>query len=72
MQEITTEILLLIIPLALVSLTILAYTLIDWYKYCIKDRTLWLVIILIGSTLGLIIYWLAAPREKGSKGYLEE
>ena len=66
MLEITNELLIIIIILIAFEFILLGYTLYDWMKQgkTLENRMVWLVVIVLVSTIGPILYFLLAPREK--------
>jgi hypothetical protein len=73
MQEISSELIIIILTLAIVQLSIQLYAIYDWYKQgdSLDSRYVWLAVIFFGNVLGVIIYFLAAPRET-LDNYLDE
>ena len=69
MQEISRELLLLLIPIIVLQIVLLLVSLRDWLKKENKNmpnRNVWLIIILLISVVGPIGYLLAAPRNSGN------
>ena len=63
--SIPTELLIAIIPIALIELGLTIYALIDWLKQGsrLENIYLWLFLILFLNLIGSIIYFWKAPRE---------
>ena len=61
----SNEILLALIPIVLIQLTLTFYGLYDWLKQrkSLENRYIWLVLIVLISFIGPILYFLLAPRE---------
>lgn len=72
-QELSNELILLILTLLVIQLSLMLFSVYDWYKQgeSLDNRYIWLLLIIVGSILGPIIYFLAAPREN-KDNYLEE
>ncbi|MHA2254399.1 MAG: PLDc N-terminal domain-containing protein [Candidatus Kariarchaeaceae archaeon] len=53
-----------LIVIVILQMLLLVYAVVDWSKQPqdMPSRTMWLVIILVGGTIGTIVYLLAAPR----------
>lgn len=64
---IDTTLLLALIPLALIDLGMVIYSIVDLYKPSRRvrggNKILWLLVIILVSTLGWIIYLLAGREE---------
>ena len=69
----TSELIIIILTLAIFQFAIQLYGFYDWYKQgdALENRYVWLLLVLLGNTLGVILYFFAAPRETIDK-YLEE
>lgn len=67
--SIPTELLIAIIPIALLELALTIYALIDWIKQGSKleNRYLWLILILFINLIGPIVYFWKAPRESSDQ-----
>lgn len=73
MQIISSELIIVILTLAIIQFSIQLYAAYDWYKQgdSLDSRYIWLAIIIFGNIMGIIIYFLAAPRET-QDSYLDE
>ncbi|MHA2102839.1 MAG: negative regulator of sigma-Y activity [Candidatus Hodarchaeales archaeon] len=73
MQEISSELIIIILTLAIVQISLQLYAVYDWYKQgdSLDSRYIWLVVIFFGNAMGVIIFFLAAPRET-QDNYLDE
>ena len=68
MQDIPQEILLILLPIVVLQIVLILVSLIDWLKKENQDmpnRFVWLIVILLVSGAGPIVYFLAAPRNSG-------
>ena len=66
MLEISNELIILIVALIVVQLVLMVSALYDWVKQGqnLDNKTIWLIIIIFISTIGPVLYFLAAPRER--------
>lgn len=61
----TNEMLMALVPIVLLQLSLTLYGLYDWLKQRenLENKFVWLIVIILISFIGPIVYFLMAPRE---------
>lgn len=65
LRTIPMEFIIALIPIILLEIALMIYALYDWFKQGpeLENRFIWLIVIVLISTIGPLFYFWKAPRD---------